>query len=59
MAQDEECKTAFHMGYSLFEYNIMFFGFTNALVDFLAFINNILYLILDIFVMALLDDIFI
>jgi transposase InsO family protein len=57
--EGDEWKTAFRTKYGHFEYLIMPFGLTNAPASFQRFINEVLGDILDIFVIAYLDDILI
>jgi len=52
-------KTAFHTHYHLFEWLVMPFGLSNALLAFQCFMNNIFSDVLDIFVVIYLDDILI
>ena len=55
----DEWNTIFCTRYEHFEYNIMPFGFTNALVIFQHMMNNIFLKYLDDFVVIYLDDILI
>jgi hypothetical protein len=57
--EGEESKTTYWIYYRLLEYNIMLFGLTNALPNFQAFIYDILYLFLDIFLTTYFDNILI
>jgi hypothetical protein len=50
-------KTAFTMRYRLYEYLVMSFGLTNALVHFMYLMNSVFMLELDKFVMVFIDDI--
>ena len=50
---------AFQPRYGQFEYQIMFFGLSNALASFQSYINKILAEELNIFVIVYLDDFFI
>jgi hypothetical protein len=50
-------KTAFTMRYRLYEYLVMSFGLTNALVHFMYLMNSIFMLELDKFVVVFIDDI--
>jgi hypothetical protein len=59
MKKDEEWKTAFRTREGLFKYLVMLFGLTNAPAYFQEFINNILWVYLDIFVIVYLDNILI
>ena len=54
-----EWKTAFKTRYGHFEYQVMFFGLTNAPASFQGYINKILAEKFDIFVIVYLDDILI
>ena len=55
----DEWKTAFKTRYGHFEYQVIFFGLTNAPASFQRYINKILTEKLDIFVIVYLDDILI
>lgn len=57
MAKGDEWKTAFRMHYGHFEYLVMPFGLTNAPATFQAFLNDVLWESLDMFVVIYLDDI--
>ena len=57
--EGDEWKTAFHIRYSHFKYQVMSFGLYNALASFQGFINKILAEKLKIFVIVYLDDILI
>jgi hypothetical protein len=59
IAEGEEWKTAFRTCYSLFESLVLPFSLNNAPTDFQHFINDILYLYLDVFITAYLDNILI
>ena len=59
MKEGEEWKTAFRTRWGHYEYQVMPFSLTNALVSFQELINNTLREYLDIFVLAYLDDILI
>ncbi|BAE56502.1 unnamed protein product [Aspergillus oryzae RIB40] len=59
IAEGEEWKTAFRTKYGHYEYLVMPFGLTNAPASFQRFINEALGEILDVFVIAYLDDILI
>ena len=52
-------KTAFQTWYGHFEYQVMYFGLTNAPGSFQSYVNKILAEKLDIFVIVYLDDILI
>ena len=53
----DKWKTAFHTRYGYFEYQVMFFGLSNASASFQDYINKILAKKLDICVIVYLDDI--
>ncbi|KDN34722.1 hypothetical protein RSAG8_12196, partial [Rhizoctonia solani AG-8 WAC10335] len=57
--EGDEWKTAFKTKYGLFEYCVMPFGLCNALACFQYFMNDILFDILDVYVIVYLDDILI
>ena len=57
--EGNEWKTAFQTKYSHFEYQVMSFGFSNALASFQGYVNKILAEKLDIFVIMYVDDILI
>ena len=59
MKEGEEWKTAFRTRYGLYEYQIMPQGLTNALATHMRYINNMLRELLDVSVIAYLDDILI
>ena len=59
MAKDDKWKMAFWTWYGLYKSLGMPFGLTNVLADFQHFINDALYLFLDHFCMAHLNDILI
>jgi hypothetical protein len=50
-------KTAFSMRYSLYEYLVMSFGLTNALVHFMYIMNSVFMLELERFVVVFIGDI--
>ena len=50
-------KTAFRTKYGHYEFLVVRFGLTNALVAFMALINNMFQLYLDKFVIIFIDDI--
>ena len=52
-------KTAFKTRYGHFEYQVMLFGLSNAPSSFQGYINKILAKIIDVYVIAYLDDILI
>jgi len=55
--QGDEWKTAFRTRYGLFEFNVMPFGLTNAPSTFQDMMNHVLSDILDVGVLAYMDDI--
>jgi len=55
----DEWKTAFRTRYGLFEFNVMPFGLTNAPSTFQDMMNHVLSDVLDIGVLAYMDDILI
>ena len=55
----DEWKLAFKTRYGHFEYQVIPFGLTNALVTFQGYINKILAEKLNVFVIVYLDDILI
>ncbi len=57
--EGDEWKTAFRTRYGHFEYQVMLFGLTNALATFQGYINKILAVKLDVFVIVYLNDILI
>ncbi len=57
--EDDKLKTAFKTHYGHFEYQNMLFGLTNAPATFQDYINKILAVKLDIFVIVYVDDILI
>jgi hypothetical protein len=59
IAEKQEYLMVFNMRYSLFETLVMPFGLSNALVIFQAWINEILYLYLDIFYTVYINNILI
>ena len=59
ICEGDEWKTAFRTRYSHFKYQVIFFGFSNALAIFQGYVNKILAEKLDIFVIVYLDNILI
>jgi len=59
MAEGEEWKTAFKSRYSLYEYTVMPFGLCNAPSTFQSMINDVFRDMLDVGVIAYMDDILI
>jgi len=59
IAAGDEWKTAVRTWYGLYEYCVIPFGLTNALLSFQRWMNKILSEYLDIFCVAYLDDILI
>ena len=57
ICKGDKWKTAFRTRYGHFEYQVMSFGLTNALIIFQSYINKILAEKLDVFVIVYLDDI--
>lgn len=57
--KDNNRKITFKTRYSYFNYQIIFFRLTNASAIFKGYMNKILVNKLDIFVITILDDIFI
>ena len=57
--QGDEWKTAFRTRYGLFEFNVMPFGLTNAPSTFQDMMNHVLSDVLDVGVLAYMDDILI
>ena len=57
--EGDEWKTAFRTRYGLFEFNVMPFGLTNAPSTFQDMMNHVLSDVLDIGVLAYMDDILI
>ena len=53
----DEWKIAFQIKYGHFEYQVMFFGLSNASASFQGYVNKILAEKLDVFVTVYLDDI--
>jgi Reverse transcriptase (RNA-dependent DNA polymerase) len=59
IAEKQEYLIVFNTHYSLFETLVIPFGLSNALVIFQVWINEILYLYLDVFYTVYIDDILI
>ena len=59
ICEGNEWKIAFQIRYGHFEYQVMFFGLSNAPTTFQGYVNKILAEKLDIFVIIYLDDILI
>jgi len=59
MVEGEEWKTAFKRRYGLYEYTVMLFGLCNALSTFQSMINDVFRDMLDVGVIAYMDDILI
>jgi len=59
MAEGEEWKTAFKSRYGLYEYTVMPFGLCNAPSTLQEMINNVFHDMLDVGVIAYIDDILI
>jgi len=59
MAEGEEWKTAFKRRYGLYEYTVMPFGLCNAPSTFQSMINDVFGDMLDVRVIAYMDDILI
>lgn len=59
IAEGHEWKTAIRTCFGLYEYNVMPFGLCNAPSAFQAFINEVLFSLIDQFVIIYLDDILI
>lgn len=57
--EGDEWKTAFRCRYGLFEFNVMHFGLINAPATFQAMMNGILSDLIDIGVLAYMDDVLI
>jgi Reverse transcriptase (RNA-dependent DNA polymerase) len=57
IAERQEYFTAFNIYYSLYETLVILFGLSNAPITFQARINKVLYLYLDVFCTAYIDDI--
>jgi hypothetical protein len=57
MVEGKEWKTAFYTYYGVFEYLVIVFGLSNTPTNFQYFIKDILYLYLDVFIIAYLNDI--
>ena len=55
----DKWKTAFQTRYGHFEYQVIFFGLSNALASFEEYVNKILVEKLDVFIIVYLDDILI
>jgi len=59
IADGDEWKTAFRIGYGLFEWSVMSFSLINTPVAFQQIMNDIFSNLLDVYVMIYLDDILI
>jgi hypothetical protein len=59
MVEGKEWKTVFQICYGLSESLVIPFGLTNAPANFQHFINNMLYLYVDIFIIANIENILI
>src|SRR5258706_7637290 len=59
IVEGDEVKTAFHMWYRLYKWQVMPFSLTNAPVVFQQFINKVLGNLLDVCTVGYLDDILI
>ena len=59
ICEGNKWKTAFKIWYGHFKYQVMPFGFFNALVTFQGYINKILAKKLDIFIIIYLNNILI
>ena len=59
ICKNDEWKTVFRTHYSHFKYQVMFFGFFNALAIFQGYVNKILAKKFDISLIVYLDDILI
>ncbi len=57
ISEGDEPKTAFHMWYRSYKWQVMPFGLSNTLAAFQRFINNILGDLLDVCTVGYLDDI--
>jgi hypothetical protein len=57
IAEKQEYLMAFNIHYSLFETLVISFGLSNTLVIFQVWINEILYLYLDIFCIVYINNI--
>jgi Reverse transcriptase (RNA-dependent DNA polymerase) len=55
--EGQEYLTAFNIYYSLYETLVILFGLSNVSITFQTCINEILYLYLDVFCTAYIDDI--
>jgi hypothetical protein len=55
--EKQEYLTAFNIRYGLYETLVILFGLSNASIIFQARINKVLYLYLDVFCIAYIDDI--
>jgi len=55
--EGDEWKTAFRTRYGLYEFQVMPFGLTNAPSTFQDMMNHVLFDILDVGVLAYMDDI--
>jgi len=59
MKEGEEWKTTFHICYGLYEFLVMLFGLTNAPATFQDMMNHILRNMIDLGLLAYIDDLLI